>query len=69
VLLTADGATRARHVVVATDGATAHRLAGTPTPSPRGGVTQRWAVDDHAGRRDARAPGVLAVDARTRPTG
>ncbi|MDN4174257.1 NAD(P)/FAD-dependent oxidoreductase [Nocardioides sp. SOB77] len=69
VLLTADGATRARHVVVATDGATAHRLAGTPTPSPRGVVTQWWAVDDLAGRRDALAPGVLAVDARTRPTG
>ncbi|WP_326832935.1 NAD(P)/FAD-dependent oxidoreductase [Nocardioides marmotae] len=69
VLLSAAGATRARHVVVATDGATAHRLVGTPTPAPRGVVTQWWAVDDLAGRRDARAPGVLAVDARPRPSG
>ncbi|MEV7431225.1 MULTISPECIES: FAD-dependent oxidoreductase [unclassified Nocardioides] len=69
VLLTAAGTTRTRHVVVATDGATAHRLVGTPTPVPRGVVTQWWAVDDLTGRRDREAPGVLAVDARTRPSG
>lgn len=69
VLLTAAGTTRARWVVVATDGLTASRLVGTPAPSPRGVVTQWWEVEDLGGRRDRHAPGVLAVDARTRPTG
>ncbi|MDN4162710.1 NAD(P)/FAD-dependent oxidoreductase [Nocardioides abyssi] len=69
VLLTAAGTTRARNVVVATDGLTAHRLAGTPTPAPRGVVTQWWSVDDLGGRHDRQAPGVLAVDARHRSAG
>ncbi len=61
------GEIRARHVVVATDGATAAALAGTPAPAPRGVVTT-WFTTPTAPVAGRRAR-LLHVDAREVPRG
>ena len=68
-LETDDGPLRARVVVVATSGPAASRLVGEaalPTPRTRGVVTHWWAVPPGLVKP---GPGLLHVDARTRPSG
>ena len=66
---TEDGAVEARVVVVATSGVAAASLLGDsvlPPPAIRGVVTHWWALP---GDRVDPGPGLLHVDARSRPTG
>lgn len=63
---TPGGEVAARAVVVATDETDAAALLGTGAAAPRGVVTHWWSVD--AGAVPDRG-GLLAVDARPRPTG
>lgn len=66
---TDDGPVRARVVVVATSGPAASCLVGDatlPTTRTRGVVTHWWAVP---ARQVLPGPGLLHVDARSRPTG
>jgi predicted NAD/FAD-dependent oxidoreductase len=63
---TPGGEVTARAVVVATDETDAASLLDTDAPAPRGVVTHWWSVDPGAVPDRG---GLLAVDARTRPTG
>ncbi|MEN8706817.1 MAG: NAD(P)/FAD-dependent oxidoreductase [Nocardioides marinisabuli] len=66
---TEDGPVEARVVVVATSGVAAASLLGDsvlPPPATRGVVTHWWALP---GDRVDPGPGLLHVDARSRPTG
>lgn len=60
----AGGSTGARHVVVATDGWAAEPLTGLAAPTPRGVVTQWWAVPEAPERT-----GLLHLDGFERPRG
>ena len=63
---TAEGAVRARHVVLATSGAQAQRLAGVTAPTSKGVVTEWYAAPVGSVPTD---PAMLFLDGRAGPPG